>query len=125
MINKRQLYESLYRSFYPESIVAFATINGYRVCANDPEMIDYDLLYAIDAKVESNTWVEISVLSKTPRVVLRINEFHAKYDLGLNLNEIIQQYPSYNKLPIEEQEWIKKTHSAITQAFVAVGWQFC
>lgn len=122
MINKRQLYESLYGSFYPESIVAFATINGYRVCANDPEMVDYDLLYAIDTKAESNSWVEISDLSKSPRVVLRINEFHVRYDLGQDLKEIIQQYPSYDKLPIEEQEWIKKAHTAITQSFVAAGW---
>lgn len=48
-IDKRILYETLYKAFYPQSIVAFATTNGYRMCVNDPQMVDYRNTFKLTA----------------------------------------------------------------------------
>ncbi len=87
-IDKRILYETLYKAFYPQSIVAFATTNGYRMCVNDPQMVDYDVLYAIDANMESKTWMTIGNLNAVPHIVIKINDFYVVYDYGATIDSI-------------------------------------
>ena len=122
MINKRKIYEFLCRDLYPETIVAFATTNGYRVCANDPEMVDYDILYAIDSNIKSRIGVQISNFTRVPRVVIQIDDFYVCYNLGDTMNEIEAQKPSFRSLPSADREWIVKVHSVIMQAFANAGY---
>ena len=124
MIDKRKLYGTLYKAFHPESIVAFATTKGYRVCKADPQMVDYDVLYAIDPQMESKTWIQITEIDKTPRVVIKKNDFFVVYNLGDTIESIEQQKPSYREQPEEDQIWIGKAYTTINQAFVDAGYQF-
>lgn len=122
MINKRTLYESLYKSFYPKSIVAFATTNGYRVCKDDPQMVDYDILYAIDSGEESKTWVQITSFTATPRISFRINELHIEYALGTAMVDLVDLEGSFNGFSQDELDWINKAYTAINQAFADAGY---
>ena len=123
-MNKRKLYEELYRAFYPESIVAFGTTNGYRNCVEDPQMVDYDVLYAIDPNMESKTWVSIINLDSVPRVLIKINDFYVVYDLGTPIEKIENETPSYRRLSAQDQTWVGKVYTTINQAFIDAGYVF-
>lgn len=123
-MNKRILYEELYKAFYPESIVAFATTNGYRTCVDDPQMVDYDVLYAIDPHQESKTWVEISGFAGTPRILIKINDFYVVYDLGTKIEKIESEHPSFRTLPTQDQSWVGLVYNTINQAFIDAGYKF-
>ena len=120
-MNKRVLYESLYKAFYPDSVVAFGTTKGYRNCVDDPNMVDYDVLYAIDPKMESKTWVSITNLDSVPRVLIKINDFYVVYDIGTPIEKIEKEAPSYRSLSTQDQTWVGKVYTTINQAFIDAG----
>lgn len=120
--DKRVLYETLYKAFYPDSVVAFATTNGYRMCVNDPLMVDYDVLYAIDPSIESKTWVSISNLDDVPCIVIKINDYFVSYDYGDTIDGIENGKFSYLRQPPEDQAWVRRVFMAITQAFTNAGY---
>ncbi len=124
MINKRILYESIYKAFYPDSVVAFATTKGYRMCVDDPQMVDFDVLYAIDPSMESKTWVEIGNLNGIPRIVIKISDFYVPYSLGDTIKSIEQRNPSYRNLTQDDQAWVGHVYTIITQAFIDAGYVF-
>lgn len=117
-MDKRILFEELYKAFYPESVVAFATTKGYRTCVDNPQMVDYDVLYAIDSRMESKTWIEISGFSEKPRVVIKINDFYVVYDLGTKIEDIENNNPSYRTLSPQDQSWVGMVYTTINQAFI-------
>jgi hypothetical protein len=121
-IDKRILYETLYKAFYPQSIVAFATTNGYRMCVNDPQMVDYDVLYAIDANMESKTWMTIGNLNAVPHIVIKINDFYVVYDYGATIDSIEKGEFSYLGQPQNDQAWVRHVYTVITQAFIDAGY---
>ena len=121
-IDKRILYETLYKAFYPQSIVAFATTNGYRMCVNDPQMVDYDVLYAIDANMESKTWMTIGNLNAVPHIVIKINDFYVVYDYGATIDSIEKGEFSYLGQPQNDQAWVRNVYTVITQAFIDAGY---
>lgn len=124
MINKRKLYEALYRAFNPDSVVAFGTTKGYRMCETDSQMVDYDVLYAIDPSMESKTWIQISDFDNTPRIVIKKDEFFVTYSLGDSIKSIENQHPSYRSLSKENQAWIGQVYTTINQSFIEAGYQF-
>lgn len=124
MINKRILYEKLYQQFYPQAIVAFATTNGYRMCSYDQQMVDYDVLYAIDPSMKSKTWIEIGKFNGVPHIVIKINDFFVAYNLVDILDSIENQTPSYRTLPKTDQAWVEQVYTTINQAFVDAGYVF-
>lgn len=123
-MNKRLFYEKLYKAFYPESVVAFGTTKGYRNCVDDPNMVDYDVLYAIDPKMESKTWVSITNLDSVPRVLIKINDFYVVYDIGTPIEKIEKETPSYRSLSTQDQTWVGKVYTTINQAFIDAGYKF-
>lgn len=123
-MNKRKLYEELYKAFYPESVVAFATTNGYRTCIDDQQMVDYDVLYAIDPSMESKTWIEVSGFSGKPRIVIKINDFYVAYNLGSKIEDVENANPSYRSLPPQDQCWVGKVYTTISRAFIDAGCTF-
>ena len=122
MISKKILYETMYKAFYPQAIVAFATTNGYRMCANEPQMVDYDVLYAIDPSMESKTWVSISNLNAIPRIVIKINDHFVAYDYGATIDSIENGEFSYLGQPQTDQAWVRHVFTVITQAFIDAGY---
>ncbi len=122
MISKKILYETLYKAFYPQAVVAFATTNGYRMCANEPQMVDYDVLYAIDPSMESKTWVSISNMNAVPHFVIKINDFFVAYDYGATIDSIENGEFSYLKQPQADQAWVRHVFTVITQAFIDAGY---
>lgn len=122
MINKRILYETLSRAFYPDSVVAYSTTSGIRTCVNDPLMVDYDIICAIDPQLESKTWVEITSLKGVPRIAIKINDFYVAYDLGDTIDSIENQNPSFRSLPPTDQAWVGHVFTIITQAFIDAGY---
>lgn len=122
MIRKKILYETLYKAFYPQAVVALATTNGYRMCANEPQMVDYDVLYAIDSSMESKTWVSISNLNAVPHIVIKINDFFVAYDYGATIDSIENGEFSYLKQPQADQAWVRHVFTVITQAFIDAGY---
>lgn len=125
-MNKRKLYEYLYRALYPDLVVVYSTINGVRMCKDDPNMLDYDILTAIEPKedVESKTWIEICDFSKVPHIIIKVNGFFVYYDLGEDITEIEKRDPSYRKLSLSDQAWDGKVYATITQAFIDAGYEF-
>lgn len=124
-MNKRKLYDSLCRAFWPELLVVYSTTKGIKMCEDEPNMVDYDILSALEPKPEmSKTWVQISNLSGVPHIIIKINDFFVDYDLGEKIVDIENRKPSYRNLPPADQTWVGKKYTEITQAFVDAGYVF-
>lgn len=125
-MNKRILYESLYKAFNPKMVVVYSTINGIRMCKDESDMIDYDILTLVEPKeeVESKTWIEICDFSKVPHIIIKVNDFFVYYDLGEDITEIEKRNPSFRSLSSSDQIWVGKVYTTITQAFVNAGYKF-
>lgn len=115
LYNKKILYEELYKALYPKSIVAYATTFGYR------ELIDgfcnYDLLIAMEASLNSKTWIQISDIDAKPHIIMKINDFYVCYDLGAKYDEAVKGKPSINNLAEDDQNWIKNMMDIIDNTF--------
>lgn len=119
MYNKRTLYSELYKALYPNQIVAYSTISGYRTLQGDPLLVDYDILVAIDPSQESKTWLQISDLTSTPYIIMRINEFYIYYHLGASFNDVADEKPSVLNQPTADQQWVKNMMAIIDKAFAS------